>query len=109
MFQHISESVGAVQALATSIREVRKNYTYRNVVVFSSFVGGGDVCQVLDDLFCVLRLAGSWLTSERQNVKFKKNRNPQWNTQISELFGKTKQDRNDAEWHCPSVALQICV
>lgn len=36
-----------------------KGKAYWNAVVFPSFVGGGNVCQVLNDLFGVLRLAGS--------------------------------------------------
>lgn len=47
---------------------MRKEKTHRNVVVFSSFVGGGNMCQVLNDLFCVFCLASSRLTSEEQKM-----------------------------------------
>lgn len=48
---------------------VRLVNTHGNVVIFSSFVRGGNMCQVLNDLFCVFCLTGSRLTSAKQSNK----------------------------------------
>lgn len=42
--------------------------SHRNVVVFASFVWGGNMGQVLDDLLRVFRLASPWLASEKNAV-----------------------------------------
>lgn len=47
------------------VKMVSGHFSHRNVVVFASFVRGGDVGQVLDDLLGVLCLASTRLTSEQ--------------------------------------------
>lgn len=47
---------------------VSEHFSHRNVVVFASFVRGGDVGQVLDDLLGVLCLASTRLTPNMTDV-----------------------------------------